>query len=156
MTIHELFSNIDPDALQRSSALATRQDLQNKEVNESRTIWINVAEQFMDGHDSGGIMKAHEEFTRVGMDTEKISQNGIFTAKQGFDLFKFICKAYAIVKPKYEASGRHNGKDFIDFCHTHQLDLLYFHLALESINNPELTGYCLEGNVLHGGLDTAD
>ena len=101
-------------------------------------------------------MKAHEEFTRVGMDTEKISQNGIFTAKQGFDLFKSICKAYAIVKPKYEASGRHNGKDFIDFCHTHQLDLLYFHLALESINNPELTGYCLEGNVLHGGLDTAD
>ena len=64
-----------PDALQRSSALATRQDLQNKEVNASRTIWINVAEQFMDGHDSGGITKTHEEFTRVGMDTEEISQN---------------------------------------------------------------------------------
>ena len=36
------------------------------------------------------------------------------------------------------------------------MDLLYFHLALECINNPELTGYCFEGNVLHEGLDTAD
>lgn len=90
-----------PDALQRSSALATRQDLQNKEVNATRTIWTDVAEQFMDGHDSGGIMKTHEEFTRVGMDTEVISKNGIFTAKQGFDLFKSICRAYAIVKPKF-------------------------------------------------------
>jgi hypothetical protein len=38
-----------PDALQRSSALATRQDLQNKEVNGTRLIWVTVAEEFMDG-----------------------------------------------------------------------------------------------------------
>ena len=67
------------DALQRSSAFATRQDLQNKELDASRIIWINVAEQSMDGNDPGGIMKTHEEFTRVGMDTEMILQNGILT-----------------------------------------------------------------------------
>ena len=37
-----------PDALQRSSALATRQDLDNKEVNGSRLIWVIVAEEFME------------------------------------------------------------------------------------------------------------
>lgn len=145
-----------PDALQRSSALATRQDLQNKEVNGSKVIWVTVAEQFMDGTDSGGIVKMHEEFIKVSINTEIISKNGIFTSKQAYDMFKTLCRAYARVKPRYEASGRHNGKDFLDFCHSSQLDLLYFHLSLECMNNPELTGYCLEGNVLHGGLDTSD
>ena len=70
-----------PDALQRSSALATRQDLQNKEVNGSEVIWVTVSEQFMDGTDSGGIMKPHEEFTKVSVNTEVIFRNGIFTAK---------------------------------------------------------------------------
>ena len=56
-----------PDALQRSSALATRQDLQNMEVNGSKIMWVTVSEQFMDGTDSGGIMKPHEEFTKVSM-----------------------------------------------------------------------------------------
>ena len=29
------------------------------------------------------------------------------------------------------------------------------HCALNVANNPELSSYCLEGNVLHGGLDTS-
>ena len=33
---------------------------------------------------------------------------------------------------------------------------VYLHLSLEAINNPELSGYCLEGNVIDGGLDTAE
>ena len=145
-----------PDALQRSSALATRQELQNKEVNGSRLIWVTVAEEFMDGTYSGGIVRAHEEFERVDMNKEVISRSGIFTSKQAYDLFKMLCRGYAKIKPRYEASGRHNGKDFLDFCQKDKLDLLYLHLSLESINNPELSGYCLEGNVLDGGLDTAE
>ena len=77
-----------PDALQRSSALATRQELQNKEVNGSRLIWVTVAEEFMDGTDSGGLVKVHEEFSRVDIDTERISANGTLTSKQAYDLFK--------------------------------------------------------------------
>jgi hypothetical protein len=115
-----------------------------------------VSEEFMDGTDSGGLVQQHEEFTRVDMDTEIISKNGTFTSKQAYDLFKMLCRAYARVKPRYEASGRHNGKDFLDFCQKDKLDLLYFHIALETINNPELSGYCLEGNVIDGGLDTAE
>lgn len=46
-----------PDALQWSSDLATRQDLQNKAVNGSRLIWVTVAEEFMDGTDLGGLVK---------------------------------------------------------------------------------------------------
>lgn len=91
-----------PDALQRSSALATRQDLQNKEVNGSRLIWVTVAEEFMNGTDSGGVVKDHEEFSRVDINTEIISKNGMFTAKQAFDLFRMLCRAYARVKPRYE------------------------------------------------------
>ena len=60
------------------------------------------------------------------------------------------------MKPRYEASGRHNRKDFLDFCQKDKLDLLYFHISLETINNPELSGYCLEGNVIDGGLDTSE
>ena len=84
-------------------------------------------------------------------DTEIIS-NGTFTSKQAFDL----CRAYARVEPRYEASNRHNGTDFLDFCQKVKLGLLYFHIALETINNPELSGYCLRGNVIDGGLDTAE
>ena len=48
-----------PDALQRSSALATRMDLQNKTTNANNPIWVSVAEEFMDGTDSGGLVKNH-------------------------------------------------------------------------------------------------
>ncbi len=66
-----------PDALQRSSALATRQDLQNKEIHASKTIWVTVAEQFMEGHDSGGIMKPHKKFTRVSDFNHPLSHDQI-------------------------------------------------------------------------------
>lgn len=149
-----------PDALQRSSALATRMDLQNKTVNSSKPIWVTVAEEFMDGTDSGGLVKNHEKFIKYNIDPELISKNGIFMPLQAFELFKELSRAYAIVKKRYEASGQHNGKDFLDFCgqltHSTQLDMLYLHESLAVANNPELAAFCVEGNVIEGGLDTAD
>jgi hypothetical protein len=60
---------------------------------------------------------------------ESLSKTGIFTPSQAFDLFKEISRAYLIVKKRYEASGQHNGKDFLDFCgqltNCTQLDTLY-------------------------------
>ena len=47
----------------------------------------------MDGTDSGGVVKQHEEFTCVDMDIEIISKNGTFTSKQACDLFKMLCRA---------------------------------------------------------------
>jgi hypothetical protein len=51
-----------PDALQRSAAISTRQDLQNKETNGNKLIWTTVAEEFMDGTNSGGFVVENEEF----------------------------------------------------------------------------------------------
>jgi hypothetical protein len=51
-----------PDALQRSAAISTRQDLQNKETNGNKLIWTTVAEEFMDGTYSGGFVVENEEF----------------------------------------------------------------------------------------------
>ena len=59
-----------------------------------------MAEEFMDGTDSRGLVKQHEEFSRVDMDTEIISKNGTFTSKQAYDLFKMLCRAFARVKPR--------------------------------------------------------
>jgi chaperonin GroEL (HSP60 family) len=117
-----------PDALQRSSALATRMDLQNKATNASKPIWVTVADEFMDGTDSGGLVKKHEKFIKHNINPESISKIGSFTSGQACDLFKEISRAYAIVKKRYEASGQHNGKDFLDFCgqltQSTQLDML--------------------------------
>jgi chaperonin GroEL (HSP60 family) len=117
-----------PDALQRSSALATRMDLQNKATNASKPIWVTVADEFMDGTDSGGLVKKHEKFIKHNINPELISKIGSFTSGQACDLFKEISRAYAIVKKRYEASGQHNGKDFLDFCgqltQSTQLDML--------------------------------
>ena len=46
------------------------------------------------------------------------------------------------------------GRIFSTFCQKDKL--LYFHIALETIDNPELSGYCSEGNVIDGGHDTAE
>ena len=145
-----------PDALQRSAAISTRQDLQNKETNGNKLIWTTVAEEFMNGTNSGGLVMVHEEFSKVGINPEHISKIGIMTPKQAHDLFKFAARIYAKSLPGYEASGRHNKKDFLDFVHTNKLDTLYLHCALTVANNPELSSFCLEGNVLHGGLDTSE
>jgi hypothetical protein len=34
--------------------------------------------------------------------------------------------------------------------------MLYLHESLVAANNPELSAFCVEGNVFDGGLDTAD
>ena len=104
-----------PDALQRSSALATRMDLQNQTANSAISLRVTVPEEFMDGTDSGGLVKNHEKFIKYNFDPELISKNEIFTPLQTFELFKKFIRAYAIVKKRYEASGQHNGKDFLDF-----------------------------------------
>ena len=149
-----------PDALQRSSALATRMDLQNKATNAKNPIWVSVAEEFMDGTDSGGLVKNHEKFFKHGIDPKTITNIGVFTHTQGFELWKELSRSYAVVKKRYEASGQHNGKDFLDFCgqltHATQLEMLYLHESLLAAGNPVLTAFCVEGDEIDGGLDTAD
>jgi hypothetical protein len=67
------------DALQRSSALATRQDLQNKEVNGTKLTWVAVPEEVINGTNSGGLVMEHEEFDRIKLNPELIFKNGTIT-----------------------------------------------------------------------------
>jgi hypothetical protein len=100
-----------PDALQQSAAISTGQDLQNKETNGNKLIWTTLAEEFMDGTNSGGLVVENEEFSKVGMNPELISKIGIMTSKQAHDLFKFVARNYAKSLPRYEASGRHSQQE---------------------------------------------
>jgi hypothetical protein len=86
-----------PDALQRSSALATRQDLQNKEVNGTKLIWVTVVEEFMNGTDSGGLVQEHEEFSKLKINPAVISKSGTTTPQQTHDDSKMLVKEYCKV-----------------------------------------------------------
>ena len=68
------------------------------------TYAMSVAEEFMDGTDSGGLVKNHEKFIKYGINPEKVSYIGVFTHTQGFELRKELSRSYAVVKKRYEAS----------------------------------------------------
>jgi hypothetical protein len=78
------------DALQRSSALATRQDLQNKEVNGTKLTWVAVPEEVMNGTNSGGLDMEHEEFDRIKLNPELIFKNGTVTPPAVFRRFQRV------------------------------------------------------------------
>lgn len=70
-----------PDALQRSNLLATRTQLQNKEVNEKQPIFNDAADHFNDhNYNSGGLVAQHEEFTARSIDPEAINSSGPITS----------------------------------------------------------------------------
>ena len=143
-----------PDALQRSNLLATRTQLQNKEVNEKQPIFNDAVVLFNDStHNSGGLVAEHEEFTSRRIDPEAVNNSGKITAAAAFRYFKDVRTSYAKAIVKYEQSGRHNKHDFFTYTQ-YDVDVLYLFMWLEKLNNPELTAYCAEGCELPGGLDT--
>jgi hypothetical protein len=93
--------------LQRSSALATRQDLQKKEVNGTKLNWVTVAEEFMNGTDSVGLVQENEELSKLNINPEVISKSGTKTTPhQTHDDFKMFVKEYCKVLPNLLHLGR--------------------------------------------------
>jgi hypothetical protein len=92
-------------------------------------IWTTVAEEFMNGTNSGGLVMVHHEFSKVGINPEHISIIGIMTPKKAHDIFNFAARTYAKSLPGYEASWRHK-KAFLDFVPTNKLDTLYMHVSI--------------------------
>ncbi len=55
--------------------------------------------------------------------------------------------------PCFPNSDQHNHKDFADFC-SHETDVLYLHLYLETTGNTSLINFCKEGYEIPCGVDT--
>jgi hypothetical protein len=84
-----------PDALERSNLLSTRNQLQNKEINESQPIFVNAAEHFNDArHNSGGLVELD------GANHDILIEK-ILTLKQLTNLVKLIIKEFIQPSNRY-------------------------------------------------------
>ncbi len=84
--------------------LATRNQLQNKQLNESQPIFVDSVNHFNDPtYFSGGLLVPHEEFLSCGLNTEVVNKSGLLTPAIAFKLFKTVRTQYAKILPKYEA-----------------------------------------------------
>lgn len=142
-----------PDAVQRCGALASKEQLQNKEVNENQQLFTVVATQFNDWKlNSGGVIDTDDELLD-SIDTEKRNKSGPITAALVFAYWKDVVKMYSIYLRNWEASGKHNGHDFWQYCQGN-LNVYYLHLWLCQLGNPEVSAYCAEGTILPFGVDS--
>lgn len=138
-----------PDAIVRSALLASKYALQNKETNQNQPIFVLTCSKFNDSaYNSGGLVSEHPELMNAKVDPEK-HNTGKISAKQVFKLFNSTIRQYAPISIKFTASGKHNQHDFFNYCHGN-LNVLYLHLKLEKLGNPELNSYCNEGADLEG------
>lgn len=141
-----------PDALIRSALLASKYALQNKETNQNQPIFKESKDKFNDvNFNSGGIVSDHPELLKAKIDPELHNTSGQISSKNLFKLFNTTVKQYAGVIPKYTASGQHNQHDFFSYCHGN-VNVLYLHLKLKSLGNPELNSFCSEGAVVDGTI----
>lgn len=141
-----------PDALIRSALLASKYALQNKETNQNQPIFKEAKEKFNDiSYNSGGIISDHPELLRAKIDPELHNTSGKITSKHLFKTFNNVIRQYAIIIPKYTASGQHNQHDFFSYCHGN-VNALYLHSKLKSLGNPELNSFCAEGTEVDGRM----
>ena len=84
-----------PDALQRSGALASRMQLQDKTLNDNAPIFVESARLFNDPtHNSGGIVEQHEALVAAGINTEA-PHAGDITPNYIYILFKQMRNKFA-------------------------------------------------------------
>ena len=142
-----------PDALIRSALLASKYALQNKETNQNQPIFKEARDNFNDSKfDSGGIISDHPELLKAKINPESHNTTGQISAKHLFKTFNNVIRQYAIIIPKYTASGQHNQDDFFRYC-LGNVNALYLHLKLKAIGDPELNSFCAEGTVIDGMIN---
>lgn len=123
-----------PDAVIRSSLLASKYALQNKETNQNQPVFVETCAKFNDANfDSGGLVSNHLDLSTAKIDTERHNP-GKISAKFFFKLFKRVIKEYAAIMVKFTASGKHNGHDFINYCNGNR-NALYLHLMLAKLGD---------------------
>ena len=142
-----------PDALLRSAALASRRDLQNRQVNENQDLFRDVAEEFNDWtSSSGGIVAPTDPIFEL-IETEEENRSGPITSAIVFAEWRDVVRLYSICVANWEASGKHNNHDFWRYC-KNNVDVYYLHHWLKKIGNPNVSSFCAEGTVLPFGVDS--
>jgi hypothetical protein len=146
-----------PAELQRSSLIATREQLQLREMGGRNPLFAKVAAEFNDDTNSGGLQQRHEEFE--GINPER-PHDGFITGKKCYQLWKDLIKRYSAAVKKWGVSGTGNELTFWNFCGSpnggpRQVDVLYLRLVLNATNDFTLQSYCSEGCEIDGGLETS-
>jgi len=146
---------LNPDAVLRTNLLATRQQLQARETYSNQSIFTQCADRFndCDDEDIGGLVSEHPSLLDAGINPLATNPVSI-TAKKIYKYFNELKPKYKKCLQNYERSGQHNQHDFISYCFG-DLDLLYLHLWMEKIGNPELQAFCSENDIMSNGVDTA-
>lgn len=144
-----------PDALERSFALATKQQLQDKEVNGSQKIFVAVADNFNDwNYNSGGCVDETDPVFD-GIDPERENKSGKITSQLVYNHWKDVIKLYSNYLANWEESGKHNGHDFWRYC-MNNVDVYYLYFILRKLGNPEISSFCAEGTILPFGIDSGE
>jgi hypothetical protein len=146
-----------PNELQQSGVLASRMQLQDKELNDKCPVFSIVANLFNNkDHRTGGLVARHEQLVEANIDPDAVPECGLITAKIVHELFRTVRLDYAKAHKNYQQSGQHNGYDFVQFCHgANRLDVLYMHLYLTTRGPRDLAQFCQEGHEFDGGVDSA-
>lgn len=143
-----------PVQLLRSQLRATRSQLQFGQVYSNQDLWKEAVDMFNDDlFNSGGLSTNHAIFEQYQINPE-LKGRGRMSNKYAYDLFNSVCRLYRIVKANFDQSGQHNNADFFDFCQG-STDVLYLHLTLVKTNNSDIMEFCLTGQVIPNGVDTA-
>lgn len=129
-------------------------ELQFGEVAENKQIFVDTCASFNDRTiNSGGNVIDHEALNLVV--TPENPGEGILTSAQGYKAFKKVRSYYSNdVLVRYEASGKHDGRDIGLFCNNDP-SIIILHAWLEKIGNPELSAAVGEGARLDNGFETA-
>jgi hypothetical protein len=141
------------DKLAVSRLIATRSDLQNRATNGNNPIYIEACKHFNDySITSGGLVANHPKFLirHINPDQRNI---GELSAPRAYTLIKELALKYSDVAPRLQASGHHNN-DIGGY--TEDTDVIYAHLWLEKIGNPQLERFFTEGNHIPFSFDTAE
>jgi hypothetical protein len=126
----------DPDALAISKLLSTRDQLQQREYNENNPVYTNAVSKFNDySFSSGGLVTNHQILIDRKVDPDEVNSSGLMSIKYAYQYFRSVVDEYAPVVKNYG--------DIWTFCP--DPDILYLHLWLEKLNNPNLQRFCAEG-----------
>lgn len=144
------------DALQTSSALATRTQLQHNETGAGHPVWVNAAQNFNNNdYHSGGIRV--EELRELPMFEDINPESDVdFTIEpaQLKKTFNACKKDYIEALARWTASGKHHGDSvFKEFTYGKAAPV-YLFFVLKELGNPELNSFMEEGATINGGIDT--
>jgi hypothetical protein len=128
--------------------LSTRHQIQTRQLNSSDPIYSDAVAKFNNySVHSGGYISPHIILSDKGIDPERVNSSGPMMTSFAFTSLKHLICKYQTMRNNKERSGM-NDDDAWNFCQG-DTDLLYFHLWIVSLNDPQLQQFCTEGNQLY-------